>query len=424
MVDGVAEAGHWLEAALALEAWMRARDFAGYDPHDLLGSPLVRRLTLGSRWLAVAWTQLGKRSPVQLRPLLGVRPTRNAKALGLALSSYARLDAVTGDPALRDRAAGLVAELERMAVRTAGGAGWGYPFPWANRSFMAPAGTPSSVVTAFVAAGLLDASDRFGDERAERLAREAGTFLRRGLRRIPGPDGTFAFSYTPLDERVVHNASVLAGATLARLGARGDAAAAEDALTAGRFTVRAQRRDGSWPYGAASRDGWVDGFHTGYTLVALREIGRALETDELEPAVRAGLDYWRRTFLGGPAVRSRPGADLPVDLHGVAHAILTLLTFRGELPGAAADAERLAEWSVREMRSKEGYFYYMRGRRGVNRLAYMRWVQAWMLRALAELAAGAGAPPRFQDRSAPGANPWPDAPIRAAAQAAASPEVH
>ena len=78
---------------------MRARDYAGYDPFDMLSSPVVSALSLRSRWLAVAWTQLGKRSPLDVRTLLGVPAARNAKGIGLSLAAHVRLAQVTEDEA-------------------------------------------------------------------------------------------------------------------------------------------------------------------------------------------------------------------------------------------------------------------------------------------------------------------------------------
>jgi hypothetical protein len=73
-------------------------------------------------------------------------------------------------------------------------------------------------------------------------------------------------------------------------------------------------------------------------------------------------------------------------MHAVAHAILTLLHFRDRLPGALERARALAGWALTEMRAPDGSFHFQRHRLRVNRLPYLRWVQAWMFRALAELA--------------------------------------
>lgn len=379
----------WIEAALALDRWLEARGDAGHDPHDLLASPLVRRLTFGSRWGAVAWTQLGKRSPISPRGLLGVPRSRNAKGIGLTLAAQVRLaesGVVNNADRHRERARGLAEWLYGAGVEVGGGVGWGYPFPWANRDFYAPAGTPSSVVTAFVGHALLDTAEAFGWRDALEYAVRGGEFLRRELNRIPGEGDIFCFSYTPLDRRGVHNASVLAASLLARLGrATGDEAMLEDALRAARFTVAAQGADGSWPYGITGRNQWVDSFHTGYTLVALSDVARAVGSEEFEPALRRGLEYWERAFFKGPAVSFYPGEEFPVDLHAVAHAIVTLIHFRERLPGALERAGGLADWCLREMRDPAGHFYYQRHRRWRNRVAYVRWIQAWMLLALSAL---------------------------------------
>jgi hypothetical protein len=401
----VAAGTRWTTAAAELDSWMRRRDYAGYDPHDWLSSGTVRALSFGSRWLGAAWTQVGKRAPVQLRPLVGVRPARNAKGIGLTLAAHADLYLATGDEAYIRSAGELVEWLAGSAVVHGGGVGWGYPFPWSNRDFHAPAGTPASVPTAFIAHALLDAAERVPAApwapRAGELAVTAGRFLHDGLNRIPQGHG-FAFSYTPVDQRAVHNASMLTASVLARLAGggagawRGDAAPstaerdrwAESVMGALQWTLSAQRADGSWPYGAARKDAWVDSFHTSYLLVCLDLVGRSLgEEFPVATPVDDGLRYWRRTFLAGPAVTFHAGEPYPIDTHAVAHAIITLVELEHRIPDALAEAERLAGWCVREMRDGEGYFYYQKHRFHTNRLAYMRWTQAWMLLALARLGA-------------------------------------
>lgn len=386
--------GYWPEAAADLDRWMASHDYAGYDPHDFLASPLVRATTLGRRWPSIAWTQLGKRSPVQLRPALRVPRVRNAKGMGLVLAGKVRLrsststSTSTSDSALD--AGEIVSWLDAAAVREGDGVGWGYPFPWANRDFMAPAGTPSSVATAFVGHALLDAEARVGLAGAGALARQASRFLTTSLHRIPGPGGTFCFSYTPLDRRVVHNASLLAASLVARVHGADSAASAGDAADlvgrVTRFTLQEQREDGSWAYGTGRRDGWVDSFHTGYILLALDEIGQHMDVDGLERAIERGIRYWRSAFFDGPAVGFYPGGRYPVDTHAVAQAILTFIGLRDRIPDGVAEARRLGDWAIAEMRDPAGYYYYQHHGRWRNRLPYMRWVQAWMYRALAELA--------------------------------------
>jgi hypothetical protein len=376
------------DAAIALYEWMRVRDYRGFDLHDILASRAVTRLTFGSRWLAVAWTQAGKRLPTRTRALMGVRPQQNAKGIGLALAAAVRLSVATGSPRWSSEAAAHRHWLVEHAVRDGDCAGWGYPFPWANRDFFAPAGVPSGVATAFIGHALLDAATAFGDDASAALACDAARFLQRRLRRVP-MDGAFAFSYTPLDTRVVHNANVLAASLLARVGERtGDETMLSDARTAAGASARAQAADGSWPYGAGRRNAWIDSMHTSYVLVGLDQVRIATGATELDDAIAHGVSFWRKAFFHSPAVGFSPGRPFPVDLHAVAHSIVALRALADRIRGARQEAERLACWCLAEMRDEDGSFYYrMRAPGVIDRTRYMRWTQAWMLLALAEVAA-------------------------------------
>ena len=91
-----------------LAAWCRARRYAGSDPFDALNSRLFQATPLRrSRLARLAWTQLFKRSPVNLRPLALVPPGRNAKGTALfALAWLSRLRAarLEGNEALASEA--------------------------------------------------------------------------------------------------------------------------------------------------------------------------------------------------------------------------------------------------------------------------------------------------------------------------------
>src|SRR5204863_2627524 len=81
-----------------VRAWCRARDYAGHDPFDALNSRLFQSTPLRRLRLArLAWTQLLKRSPFNLRALALVPAERNPKGTALfALALLARLRATRG----------------------------------------------------------------------------------------------------------------------------------------------------------------------------------------------------------------------------------------------------------------------------------------------------------------------------------------
>lgn len=239
------------------------------------------------------------------------------------------------------------------------------------------------------------------------------SFVRQHLAKIPMQGEAFLFSYTPHDRRGVHNASLLAAevlatvpaalATLATPGslhtdAGGDLASYERHRDSDRAlviralegTLAAQRSDGLWPYGMSARDGFVDSYHTGYVLSSIRRIRESIEPDlalaaRIEDAIDRGLAAWEKAFLEGPGVAWRPGSPTPVELHGVAQAILTLIEFDDQLDGARDRALDLALWAIRNARRPDGAFYYVWHPSRPNRTAYLRWTQAWMFNALATL---------------------------------------
>src|SRR5215469_14328974 len=61
----------------------RSDDYQGYSKHDGLNSPLLARVGGESRLRRLGAIQVVTRSPVDIRPLVGVRKARNAKGLSL-----------------------------------------------------------------------------------------------------------------------------------------------------------------------------------------------------------------------------------------------------------------------------------------------------------------------------------------------------
>lgn len=81
-----------------LRSYIEAECFKGYDPYDALNRPLLVGLSLGNKYLRIAFIQSLKRLPVNLRPLLLVRQDYKPKGLGLFLWGYAKLYAQAKNP--------------------------------------------------------------------------------------------------------------------------------------------------------------------------------------------------------------------------------------------------------------------------------------------------------------------------------------
>jgi hypothetical protein len=363
-----------------LEAYCREREWAGFDPYDALNSSLFARTPFAkSRIARLALTQLLKRSPVSLRPLLRIRPHQNPKALGLFLSFYARR--ARGGDEMAGRHARTVAH-RLLELRSPGVPHWcwGYSFPWQMRTRLVPRFAPNLVCTTFAADGLLDAYEAGLGSEYLAPAAGAGEYLARELHWEDGDRAAFAY---PLPDITVpiHNANFLGAALLCRLArVTGDSQFVEQALRAARYSVSKQRDDGSWAYGDGPTQQWVDSFHTGFNLCALRSIAASLPTGEFDTALRKGYDFYRQHFFT-PRGEAKyfHNRTYPIDIHSVAQSLITLRTFRDLDAEADSLAASVLAWAMAHMWDPRGFFYY-RVLRGLTiRTPYMRWSQAWML---------------------------------------------
>jgi len=185
----------------------------------------------------------------------------------------------------------------------------------------------------------------------------------------------------------IHNANFLGAALLCRLAKlTGDGRHVPAALAVARFSVGCQREDGSWPYGLGTTQQWVDNFHTGYNLCALKSLAADLATTEFDDALARGFAFYRAHFFTEESVaRYYHDRTYPIDIHSVAQSLITLGAFR-EVDGATGLAQQVAAWAVDHMYDARGFFHYRKLQGTTIRACYMRWSQAWMMVGLIEAA--------------------------------------
>ncbi len=162
----------------------------------------------------------------------------------------------------------------------------------------------------------------------------------------------------------------------------------DPALRAARYVVRNQNEDGSWAYGAEPGQAWVDNFHTAYVLLSLSRIMKSSlsEVSGLNSSLQRGYEFWReRFFLADGWPKYYHDSLYPADAHAAATAIITLLEFQEVDSGALPLAEKIAGWTISNLRDARGFFYYQRRRFYTVRTPFMRWTESWMLYALGRL---------------------------------------
>ncbi len=377
-----------LDAALTRGfAWLENNGWAGYDPYDVRGTSLFVRLNK-RRLTSAAFKIYSFLFPLAARQTLKVIPQINAKAVALIAHAYLDRYAVSRSSYDLEQAQSALNWLVEHPSNGYAGLCWGYPFDWDNRTFI-PKGTPSSVVTAIALEAFLRAHELLGEQRYLETAQSCAAFITQDLNRDEISADELCFSYTPLDHWHVHNANLFSCATLARVSQLTSDSTWDDLIRRGtRYTLNAQRPDGAWAYWGPPDRGiyMVDHYHTGYVLRCLDAIRRHLEIPSLDQAVERGYQFYRQQLFTANGLPKRTESDLyPVDIHSCAEAIICLTHFGARYPDGLTLARQVADWTAAHMQAGDGHFYYRKYPALTIRIPFVRWSQAWMLRALSSL---------------------------------------
>ena len=376
-----------LESIHRLYDWLEKNDYRGYDTFDGLNAKYVRWMTFETPLLRTVLQQGVRRFPLNLRPLVGVPRSRSTKGMGYIAKGFIRLHEATGETLWAERAQSTLQWLIEKESPGYSGACWGNHFDYQSRSFYLPKGVPTIVWTSLIGHAFLDAFEHFQDQKYLDVAISACEHIVRDLEVLVEGDGV-CISYIPTQNKQVHNSNTLGGSLLARTYSftRNEAyrALAEKAI---RYTASHQRADSSWYYGEAANLHWVDNFHTAYVLDCFKYYSDATGDHQFEEELHSGYDYWKKTFfLADGTPRYYDHKTLPIDIQCSSQAIDTLVFFHQRDPESISLAVKVAQWTIKNMQDRTGYFYYRRySPQLVNTTPTLHWGQATMFCALAGL---------------------------------------
>jgi rhamnogalacturonyl hydrolase YesR len=382
---------------LKLKNYCEKEDFKGWDPYDALNSKVFQSLPLlkKSAICRLIMIQGFKRSPINLRKIALVPKEYNAKGIGLFLQGYCNLyKLVSSCPQLEREIASkeeILLRINKLAelllsLQSKGysGACWGYNFDWqARRLFFFPKNTPTVVVTTFCATALMDAFEVTQNDRYLDIALSCADFIIKDLHRTECNNG-FLFSYSPLPGNdTVYNASLLGCKLLSYCYhyTKVDEykLIAEQSIKA---CCNAQKQDGSWSYGMLPVQSWIDSFHTGYNLDALIAYQEKTDDDIFKQNINKGFDFFINSFFeedGTP--KYYYNKMYPIDIHCPGQLFITLSRL-GIFNQYEKHAEKVFDWTIKNMQDKKGYFYYQLKKGVSSKISYMRWSNAFMFNAL------------------------------------------
>jgi hypothetical protein len=103
-----------------------------------------------------------------------------------------------------------------------------------------------------------------------------------------------------------------------------------------------------------------------------------------ETHLTKGFEYYIKTFFTDEGIpKYYSNSVYPIDIHSPAQMIITLSKL-GKFHNYRTLVDRVVFWTIDNMQSEKGYFYYQKNKYFTSKIPYLRWSQAWMFYALSE----------------------------------------
>jgi hypothetical protein len=367
-----------------LQAWIEENDYRGYEPFDGLASRL-RPMTFNRLFLERVLQQVVRQSPINLRPLLGIKPQNSTKGRGYMAWGFLQMFRSTGDPIYKDKAIQCLDWLDQNKAPGYAHHSWGNHFDFSSRVGRLPRFEPIIVWTSLIGQAYLDAYEILGDKQFLDIAESICSWILEVPREIT-PNGT-CLSYVAFERRSIHNANMLGAAMLARTARH---ARREDYLAvAGEamvYSCTRQLPNGSWYYGEQTDHHWIDNFHTAYNLDSLKCYIENSGDHRFRENLRRGFSFYRDSFFE-PSGRPKYYHDraYPIDSQCASQAVETLSNFAEIEDVSLGLAIRVADWTINNMQDKKGFFYFRKYPMITARTPMLHWAQATTFRAFSLL---------------------------------------
>lgn len=378
-----------IQSFLKLKSYCESENFKGWDPYDGMNSKVFQATPIKHWKLArMIWIQGLKKSPINLRKAFLVPKGYNAKGIGLFLTSYCNLYKIAekGDTTFgtKDEVLEKINSLSNLLLelqnKEYSGACWGYNFDWQSRAFFLPKNTPTVVATSFAAEALLNAYECTHNKIYLNTALSSAEFILKDLNRIEREDNLYMFSYSPLDNRAVYNATLLGTRILSHIYfyTRNEEHK-EAAFISAKAVCLTQKENGAFPHSDQVGEKWRDNFHTGFKIESLATYQKYCNDSSFNSNIEIGFNYWiENFFLPDGTAKYFDNNTYPIDLHCAAQSMPTMFK-TGKLKNNQDLAKKIISLAIREMQNKrKGYFYFQKTKHFLNKTSFMRWPNAWM----------------------------------------------
>ncbi len=369
--------------------WIHQQNYRGYDPYDGLLSQW--KILHSNRLTRLGLVYLNKFSPINLRPVLAIRPMVDNQAIGLLVQAALRAEPKRTPVAWKV----LVDEIKSASLFSVEGYHcWnGHPFPVQMRHYYRGTSVPEVIGTEACtdALILLFRRDPSATWIPDMLKSIRGFLLERLFTRYRSASH-FRYSSSTSPHLCTYNASVIAARLVLDINAVLDETVGmHEVEEAFDFTISKQKTDGRWLYrinlDTGSEKDQVD-FHQGFVLDAILRYVEVTGDPRAEEAYWRGLEFYdQQQFTTDGRSFHRVPRKWPTNIHYQAQGIVTFVNAARVDEWRLERAIQIARWTIKEMQNPRGYFEHLRFKHWRNRIPYMRWGNATMARALAELLA-------------------------------------
>jgi len=377
------------EVILKLVVYIRKQQFKGFDPYDIHNSEFA--LNKLPHKLQFFLSQINKRSPINFRRLLHIEGNYHTKAMAIFMSAFCVLYQKTKNKKHLNDINFIYNWIKRNANRNFSGTSWGFDYSYTNRYELIEKGLPTVIHVSYVLKALYGYYKIVGDKEIMQLIVDSKDFILRDIPQMKFQDG-ICFGYYPNYSGCCYNASLHAAESLAIINIFQRSPEIEKKIElAVNYVVSKQKSNGAWFYshnGDEEDEKKQIDFHQGFIIESLIEINKLTKYkfhNTIDLAIKKGADFYLiNQFNQDGSSKYRLPKKYPIDIHNQAQGIITFSKLQNHSTNYKNMAGKIVNWTINNMRSNTGYFYFQKYKFLTNKISYIRWSQAWMFLALTE----------------------------------------
>jgi len=348
----------------------------GYDPYDFANS----KIRFKNKSLSAKLSYLNKISPINFRPILGIKQYANTKGNALLLSALI----MHGFDSHKQLIDDLILWFENNRSYEFEEISWGFSSEIDISDYSSKPGETSLIISLFVIFAFIDYYSKTSDHKILQYILEFENIIANKWPKFETDDSLW-YSYLSSKELEVYNATAKIGKFYAKL---------YKISPNSRYLVNInkilnylfinQNNDYSWPYSKVNR--YIDHYHTVFILDAINEMLEIQSNPSYQEKMYAGYNYYKTYLFENQKPIHFSRIDLSknfrkqfiqVEIRDCANAIMLLSKFNDYVL-----ADSVIDYTISNFYSStKHYFYFYKNTFWASKIKYTRW-QSWMLYAL------------------------------------------